>query len=265
MDLHSTHLLVRQATRATFREIASERPGIILVRRGQKRILRGRSLVVVNQGQLALLPADEPLTIENIPATSGVYLASALVLDAGRLPAGSFERVASDDRAAAAFERAASACEDPLVPADIREHKVGEVLLWLAREGLGAPTPKAQGVVSRVRALLAREIAAEWTGPDAARALAMSEATLRRRLAAEGTAFNEILSDLRMTRALGLLQTTTLPVGRIALEVGYGCPSRFAARFRARFGIPPSAIRGRIDRIGVAIDRTGSNGGGASR
>ena len=47
-----------------------------------------------------------------------------------------------------------------------------------------------------------------------------------------------------MNRALALLQATDLPVGVIAGDVGYASPSRFAARFRARFGVTPGAIRG---------------------
>ena len=41
-----------------------------------------------------------------------------------------------------------------------------------------------------------------------------------------------------------LLQSTDFPINRIALEVGYASPSRFATRFRARFGIAPTIIRG---------------------
>lgn len=60
----------------------------------------------------------------------------------------------------------------------------------------------------------------------------MSEATLRRRLEKEGLSFLQILIDVRMTRALALLQVTDLSIGQIALEVGYNSPSRFAARLR---------------------------------
>ena len=63
--------------------------------------------------------------------------------------------------------------------------------------------------------------------------------------------------DARMTFALGMIQTTDLPINRIALDVGYASPSRFAVRFRERFGISPSHVRQadvneRIDRIGTA-------------
>ena len=43
-----------------------------------------------------------------------------------------------------------------------------------------------------------------------------------------------------------LLQSTDLSILRIAEAVGYKSQSRFAARFRARFGFAPSAIRGHI-------------------
>ncbi|MCU0827909.1 MAG: helix-turn-helix domain-containing protein [Tabrizicola sp.] len=60
-----------------------------------------------------------------------------------------------------------------------------------------------------------------------------------------------------MNRALGLLQTTDNPVQQIAFAVGYASASRFAVRFRARFGLAPSAIRGG-DRDGTVIDRLGT-------
>jgi AraC-like DNA-binding protein len=46
-----------------------------------------------------------------------------------------------------------------------------------------------------------------------------------------------------MASALTLLQATSRPVAEIALAVGYASPSRFAVRFRHRFGFSPSAVR----------------------
>ena len=150
-----------------------------------------------------------------------------------------------------------SPARNPLLPRSLREHAVAELLLWLAEEGVGSQPVPPPGFAARLRALLGEDLAAACSAPEAARALAVSEATLRRRLAQEGTVFSDLLVDLRMTRALGLLQTTSHPVGRVALEVGYDCPSHFAARFRTRFGITPSAVRGRVDRIGSRFDRRG--------
>jgi AraC-like DNA-binding protein len=71
----------------------------------------------------------------------------------------------------------------------------------------------------------------------------MSEASLRRHLAAEDSSLSEILLDVRMSTALTLLQSTAQPVTRIAGEVGYQSPSQFAVRFRRRFGCSPSDVR----------------------
>ncbi len=47
-----------------------------------------------------------------------------------------------------------------------------------------------------------------------------------------------------MTQALTLLQSTDVSVLNVGLAVGYDSASRFAVRFRERFGFPPSAIQG---------------------
>lgn len=89
----------------------------------------------------------------------------------------------------------------------------------------------------------------EWRIGTLAARLAMSEPTLRRRLAEAGTSATEIIADVHLTAALTLLQTSSVPITQIASEVGYLSPSWFAARFRARFGISPAQIRGRQSRI----------------
>jgi AraC-like DNA-binding protein len=78
----------------------------------------------------------------------------------------------------------------------------------------------------------------------AARGHALSEASLRRRLASESASFTSLVIDARMTIALERLQSSSHSITRIALDVGYESASRFAVRFRARFGIAPSEIRG---------------------
>ncbi|MNH37503.1 DNA-binding transcriptional regulator AraC [compost metagenome] len=50
--------------------------------------------------------------------------------------------------------------------------------------------------------------------------------------------------DVRMNSALTLLQSTDWPISAIAQHVGYESSSRFAERFRKRFGFAPTAIRG---------------------
>jgi len=81
---------------------------------------------------------------------------------------------------------------------------------------------------------------------------------LRRRLMAEGARLSELLVDVRMSLALTLLQASSLSVSQIAMNSGYESPSRFAVRFRQRFGFAPTAVRGhqRIDHH-LAVDEVG--------
>lgn len=73
--------------------------------------------------------------------------------------------------------------------------------------------------------------------------LAMSESTLRRKLMSEGTSVQEIKDRARLGLGLHLLQTTAKPIGLIAEKCGYHSQSRFTDRFKAHFGLTPSALR----------------------
>ncbi|NRA59769.1 MAG: helix-turn-helix transcriptional regulator [Psychrobium sp.] len=73
--------------------------------------------------------------------------------------------------------------------------------------------------------------------------LAMSESTLRRKLALEGSTVQEIKDQAKLGLGLHLLQTTKLSVAIIAQKCGYQSPSRFTDRFKGRFGLTPSALR----------------------
>ena len=58
-----------------------------------------------------------------------------------------------------------------------------------------------------------------------------------------GRLLRAVLEETRLARALTLIQTTNLPLKHIADDCGYLSPSRFAARFRQRFGSLPSELR----------------------
>ncbi|RKP46389.1 AraC family transcriptional regulator [Trinickia fusca] len=95
----------------------------------------------------------------------------------------------------------------------------------------------------RLRTLIAEAPEQHWTAQKAGPALAMSEATLRRRLANERLRFEDLLIDVRMHHAMMLVQTTSWNMPYIAQACGYKSSARFAERFRARFGYLPSAVR----------------------
>ncbi|MHC1787601.1 MAG: response regulator [Christensenellales bacterium] len=59
--------------------------------------------------------------------------------------------------------------------------------------------------------------------------------------------FHQVLTQLRMERALALLSTTDLRTAQVAQEVGLPDPSYFSYSFKKHFGYPPSQARRRQD------------------
>lgn len=123
------------------------------------------------------------------------------------------------------------------------QHRLMDFLLLLAERGHGFPAATQASTAGRLRTLMGEAPEQRWTAHAAGQALAMSEATLRRRLAGEGVRFEHLLADIRMHHAMLLLQTTAWSIPRIAQACGYQSHARFAERFRARFGYLPSAVR----------------------
>jgi AraC-like DNA-binding protein len=269
----SSVLLVRQFCTAQFRALFSDQPMILRVREGEKRIQSLGRTQILKAGDLGVVPARLQLEVENHLSPNGRFVAQVICLgddlqtqlNQRTLPQGNPFKSTRHDRALHAFDRACTALDDSVMPARLRENAVLEVLLWLAEDGIGFEADAEPRIEDRVRSTLAKSPDRKWQIVDVAKSLALSESTLRRRLAEANTSFNTLLIDVRMVRALALLQTTTLPIGRVAAEVGYESASRFAVRFRARHGISPSAIRGleeppQIDGFGTAKDRIGTGG-----
>jgi len=121
-------------------------------------------------------------------------------------------------------------------------HRLLGLLLALSVRGKRFRVP-TQRLATRIRTLLSGDPSHPWTAVEVGRHVAMSEATLRRRLAQEGELFQTILQDVRLHHALILLQTTAQSIGQIAVASGYQSASRFSLRFRLRFGHLPSAMR----------------------
>lgn len=72
---------------------------------------------------------------------------------------------------------------------------------------------------------------------DAARRLALSERTLHRRLADEGTRFSAIVDKSRYQRACQLLADAKMSVESIAFAVGFAEPSSFSRAFKRWSGM----------------------------
>lgn len=244
-----------------------DQPALILVDQGTKTVRAERGATArATPGQAIVIDGQQTVDFTNaVPSGVDHYEARWLLFDTALLEDPYYlARAAQAERSgtasasvrrvpqvaptlASAFERAAqSLAPDQALPASVARQRVLEVLHWLLEQhGIAVQAPPANpGVSVKVRALIAGRLDADWTAGRIASELAVSEATLRRRLVAEGASLTQLLVDARMATALTLLQATAQPVSSIALSVGYESPSRFAVRFRQRFGFAPTAVRG---------------------
>lgn len=250
-----TAATAKHCGRLMVRGIISELPTIIFVRRGQKQIKRGPLRITLNAGGAVMVPSA--IAFDIVSTSDGEEFTAAMLIPPQNLIEEIAEeyidvpsiRSASQIRVIepeflAAFDRAVAAASAPeQLPPKVVENRAREVLIWLALKGMRFSNNRKLNVAHKVRTIISQDHARNWTTLEVARTIAMSEATMRRHLVKQGSSFSSILIDVRMTRALALLQITDLSIGQIALEVGYDSPSRFAARFKQRFEISPSAIR----------------------
>lgn len=112
-------------------------------------------------------------------------------------------------------------------------------------ERLLAEFQQARGVTSRLIGLLLQEpghfpsieaVAAQWN---------ISSRTLRRQLAEEGSAYQQVLDKVRCQLALDCLRHTQLSNDEIAATLGFSEAANFRAAFRRWTGMAPSEARRR--------------------
>lgn len=264
------HCFIVQATSGAFRHLRADQPGLIVVRRGCKRVSSDRTDLKAGPGEAIVLPINGEWTVYNDIARGGDYRAEAFMfspelVDAYTDPARAPLREAAVFQPDPAFEEALQRVGQTLVhstqPDTLCRHLLGEIIVRLDALGMNLRPAAGVGLHDRVRALISRDLATEWSAGRVSSAIGVSEATLRRKLATAGTSLTDIIADVRMTRAASLLQATELPINRVALEVGYESASKFAARFRERFGLAPRDIRvsaTEIARHGAEDDRVGA-------
>jgi AraC-like DNA-binding protein len=246
---------VVQRSDLTSHRIAIGQATLILVEEGRKRIRWPGGEYAADAGEALSLQAGEVVDIANTPGRGGTYRAlwicwsPELLAGSGPTKRRPSPRVALHAKLTEAFRASYYRAFDGLsddagLPASVATHRLHEVLLWLGERGFHFAPPVAVSLGQQVRRLLETDPSADWSMEQVAREAATSVPTLRRKLAAEGMAFRDLVQDVRMSHALALLENTDDPVLHVALAAGYASASRFAARFRARFGYLPTDIRG---------------------
>lgn len=104
---------------------------------------------------------------------------------------------------------------------------------------------KDQGILSRrlqvllMRELHTGEVSAQWAAAE----VGMSRQTLYRRLKDEGTSFEEILDEVRISVAIDHLAHGTATIAQIAHLTGYSDASAFSRAFKRSIGKMPGEWR----------------------
>lgn len=120
---------------------------------------------------------------------------------------------------------------------------LGELLAELAGKAL-VQRPREEPLLGRVRELIAAALQrGTVTAGLAARSLAMSERTLRRRLEELGTSFHALTEATREELARRHVADRSLPLSEVAFLLGFSEPSAFHRAFKRWTGITPAAFR----------------------
>lgn len=237
-------------TRERLKSIRAPKPILGVVLSGAKEVFAGVETERLPTGTLFVLPADVDLDIVNEPdERSGLYQSLILEIDPDTTPdlgpleaaEGACTRSCAVPLTAALVDatvHAARAIAEGPAGATVRKARLAELLALL--HGVPEARPLFDMSISeRVARLVRNGLDERWTASQAARRLAMSESTLRRRLAANGQSFSTILQRERMGVARQLMEQGARS-GTAAFAVGYASRAHFARRFRATFGVNPA-------------------------
>ncbi len=102
---------------------------------------------------------------------------------------------------------------------------------------------QSESIVTKVKHMLEANSERIPTMEQVADSLHITSRTLRRQLNSFDTSFQDILNDVRKSRAYNLLNTTDKSIDDIAHELGYSDPSNFGRAFRKWAGKSPKAFR----------------------
>ncbi|MGF1910011.1 helix-turn-helix transcriptional regulator [Vibrio kasasachensis] len=226
-------------------------PTIIWVKQGSKQLWWHEKSYEFNHSNWLLVPAGQYLTFVNIPEQQQFY---SRVLTLHQRPPIDWlssevgTRLSSPQMNTTpsleyCFEIIFDMAEKGLSPETQQQFLYG---FYSELNQVGALTKLFPTDQQQLRDKLANYLSSA-PGDDhkidvAASHLAMSRATLTRKLAAEGSSFRSVLTEIRMTHALSLLQNQFSQIDA-ALACGYQSEARFSQRFKQQFGLTPHQYR----------------------
>ncbi|MGV3621157.1 MAG: hypothetical protein ACO1OB_10090, partial [Archangium sp.] len=208
----ATHVAVHQREAdPSFAGVERISAGLMHVQRGRKLIRSGDELVTVGEGELAWIAPGTRVDVRN-QVDRGEYRAEGMLINPALLVELHTRKTGSDARfRAIRLEESPGLmdshrrCVDALVsklPVEVIRFRVLEVLAWLVE--LGVDLNPGASTRFQVKRLFVSAPARAWKLREVARALAMSEDTLHRRLTKERSSFQSLLTEVRMDRAPSL-------------------------------------------------------------
>lgn len=231
-----------------------DHPCVAIVLRGRKQVRTHAQALELAPGDLFLIARRCRMDVVNIPdPDSGLYLTVTIplceeVLAAARLLWS--EPIVGQGDDLARLDSAGFAVDLQHWLAALQAGRYTEARLALAaltvalcRRGHTAMlVPPPPSLAMKIRDLVRADPSRDWQSRHVEAALGVSGATLRRRLAAEGTGLREVIAAARLACAMDLLYTTHWPVKTVAARVGYRSAASFSRRFIERYGLDPARI-----------------------
>ncbi|WP_426162844.1 helix-turn-helix transcriptional regulator [Pseudoduganella sp. R-34] len=225
------------------------RPMLICVLDGSKR-LGSKGEIVCPRGSFIVLSNHPSINMRNIPG-DGEYLALIVEFehdDFDCLPPKAARTVPFvQGEIGPVFEKTLQqfvewAAFAPQAIWAARRREILQLIYHLGHVQVSA-VMEPPSLSHRLHSMICVEFGIEMGADVLASRLALSESTLRRKLAAEGTTLQAIKDRARLGHGLHLVQTTFEPIGRVAERCGYQSQSRFTDKFKQFFGITPSELR----------------------
>lgn len=143
------------------------------------------------------------------------------------------------------FGRPDAALRIPRSELGVRSERSSELVHALAVAHLEQTYARRDpGTADRVRAVLQQSLGTPTaTLAGVARLLLVHPRTLQRRLADEGTGFDDVLDEVRRDRAGHLVAETDVPLTQVAAMLGYAHQAALTRAVRRWFGTSPRALR----------------------
>jgi AraC-like DNA-binding protein len=130
-----------------------------------------------------------------------------------------------------------------------RDDAALRTFLAQAPRNLVIPQRNKDSISEQIRAYL-QQVRPEWPDlPATAEAMNMSVSTVQRHLASEGYSFQLVKDQLRRDLAIVRLNTSTIQLGALALELGFSDQAVFQRAFKSWTGSAPGAYRQRGEQL----------------